>query len=391
MKAWLSLLGVSSLCGSVISSAQIVNNNSILYNGQIGIIPLLGTHNLSNKYAPLLVDQNGFLQTVEVDNPLYQPAATTTVNNRLAKVFITAGDNKPVQGAPIVGIYNGTYKPIATDGLGRLIITAPSATGITNLNNLNDASQVFETGTAGNDFAISSASGTHTFNLPSASATARGLVTTGAQTLAGAKTFSTTPIFNALSTGVLHSNVSGTITSSTIVNADVSASAAIAFSKLASLSSANIILGNASDVPTATSVTGDITISNAGVTSLAATIAGNKTFSNNITINGITTLNGVLSTTAAQNIKAEFVTTTPVTLNGTSNMILSNLATASIINLPDCAANEGRTYIIKNINVGSAVITPLGTQKIDGAATKTIAVKYSSMNLICASSNWYIY
>jgi hypothetical protein len=50
--------------------------------------------------------------------------------------------------------------------------------------------QTFDTGTDGTDFNIASASGVHVFHMPSASATKRGLVTTGVQTFAGAKTFS---------------------------------------------------------------------------------------------------------------------------------------------------------------------------------------------------------
>ena len=73
---------------------------------------------------------------------------------------------------------------------------------------------------------------------------------------------------------------SGTVTStmiadSTIVNADISTTAAIAFSKLASLTSANIIVGNASGVPTATAVTGDVTITNSGVTAIASNVIVN--------------------------------------------------------------------------------------------------------------------
>lgn len=63
-------------------------------------------------------------------------------------------------------------------------------TGLLTLNTLTADPQSFATGTSGTDFAIVSSGDTHTFNLPNASATARGLVSTGAQTFAGAKTFS---------------------------------------------------------------------------------------------------------------------------------------------------------------------------------------------------------
>lgn len=73
---------------------------------------------------------------------------------------------------------------------------------------------------------------------------------------------------------------SGTVTSTmiasdTIVNADVNTAAAIAFSKLASLTSARILLGNSSNVATATAVTGDVTITNAGVTAIASNVIVN--------------------------------------------------------------------------------------------------------------------
>lgn len=47
-------------------------------------------------------------------------------------------------------------------------------TGLGSLNGLTAASQYFATGTSGTDFAISSSTATHTFNLPTASATNRG-------------------------------------------------------------------------------------------------------------------------------------------------------------------------------------------------------------------------
>jgi hypothetical protein len=55
-----------------------------------------------------------------------------------------------------------------------------------------------------------------------------------------------------------------------LVNADIDAAAAVAFSKLAALDSANILVGNGSNVATKVAVTGDVTISNAGVTAIGS-------------------------------------------------------------------------------------------------------------------------
>ena len=73
-----------------------------------------------------------------------------------------------------------------------------------------------------------------------------------------------------ITTGDTGSVTSTMILDGTILNADINASAGIAFSKLASLTSARIIIGNASNVPTSVAVTGDVTISNTGVTAIAS-------------------------------------------------------------------------------------------------------------------------
>jgi hypothetical protein len=76
---------------------------------------------------------------------------------------------------------------------------------------------------------------------------------------------------NAVSGDITLSNTGvAAIAASAIVNADVNASAAIAFSKLASLTDGQILVGNGSNVAAAVAVTGDVTISNAGVTAIGA-------------------------------------------------------------------------------------------------------------------------
>lgn len=55
-----------------------------------------------------------------------------------------------------------------------------------------------------------------------------------------------------------------------IVNADVNSAAAIAYSKLAALTSGNILVGNGSNVATSVAMSGDVNISNTGATTIQA-------------------------------------------------------------------------------------------------------------------------
>jgi len=75
---------------------------------------------------------------------------------------------------------------------------ATISTGITSLGGQTGGTQTFATGSTGTDFAISSSGNTHTFNIPSASASNRGLVTTGSQVIAGVKQFNANPVMAAL-------------------------------------------------------------------------------------------------------------------------------------------------------------------------------------------------
>jgi len=72
----------------------------------------------------------------------------------------------------------------------------------------------------------------------------------------------------------------GTVTSTmiaegTIVNADINASAAIAHSKLANITAGSVLLGNSSNVPTATALSGDVTVDSSGVTAISSGVIVN--------------------------------------------------------------------------------------------------------------------
>jgi hypothetical protein len=69
--------------------------------------------------------------------------------------------------------------------------------GLLSMNSLTDQEQYLTVGTAGTDFNIVSSGDTHTFNIPSASDTNRGLITTGTQTIAGSKIFTGTANFTS--------------------------------------------------------------------------------------------------------------------------------------------------------------------------------------------------
>jgi len=170
-------------------------------------------------------------QTTGADNGIYAAASgawtrTTDYNtNQKAEngllVFVQGGIVnantywKVDQSKPTIGTTALTFTETLTNAVGATAFTgltdAPSsysgeggkfvrvnagasnlefvASPIVSLGGLTVATQTFDTGTTGTDFGISSTGSTHTFNIPSASNTNRGLVTTGAQIFAGAKTF----------------------------------------------------------------------------------------------------------------------------------------------------------------------------------------------------------
>lgn len=182
--------------------------------------------------------------------------------------------------------------------------------GIQNLNGLTGSTQSFATSGSQTAFAFSSSGTTHTLNIPDADGTLRGFVNTGTQTFAGNKTYSGNIAVNGTTT--LSSALSNTDTSFLMVNASnvvvkrnlstlplgiQSINSLTAPAQTLATNATAGTLGFNSTGSTHTLTLPDASISERGFVNTAAqSFAGNKTFTNNLTVSGITALTPVLNT-----------------------------------------------------------------------------------------------
>jgi hypothetical protein len=194
------------------------------------------------------------------------------------------------------------------------------------------------------------------------------------------------------------------IAAGAIINADVSASAAIAFSKLASLSSGAMLVGNSSNVATAVTMSGDVTISNTGVASIASGAIVNADVNASAAIAG---------SKIAPDFGAQNITTTGTVSDGKGNLrsIPQNAKTAAYtlvaadagkhisittggVTVPASVFSVGDAVTIYNNSGSSQTITQNGgvTLREGGTANtgnRTLA-QYGLATLLCVAADTFV-
>lgn len=213
------------------------------------------------------------------------------------------------------------------------------------------------------------------------------------------------PTAVALTGPIAISNAGATsIVAGSIVNAEIDSNAAIAFSKLAPLSSGAILVGNSSNVATAVVPTGDVTISNTGVTAIASGVIVNADVNASAAIAG---------TKISPDFGAQAIATTGTISDGTGNVrqIPQNAKTATYtliatdagkhisittggVTIPASIFSTGDAITIYNNSASAQTITQGGsvTMRQGGTANtgnRTLA-GYGLATLLCVAANTFV-
>ena len=215
------------------------------------------------------------------------------------------------------GVVAGTYNTVTVDAKGRVTVGANTGyltAAITSLNAQAQASQTLVTGSAGTDFAINSAGGVHTFNIPSSSGTNRGLLTAADWTTFNNKLSTTLP-----SGQIFVGSAGGVATAQTL-----SGDASLSTGGVLTLVGTGVVAGSygsASQVGTFTvdakgrlSLAGNtsIKIAQAQVTNLVAVLAAKQPLSSELTALAAFASTGLLAKTAANTYTARTLTSANV-------------------------------------------------------------------------------
>jgi microcystin-dependent protein len=179
-------------------------------------------------------------------------------------------------------------------------------------------------------------------------------------------------------------------TVSDIVNADIKSDAAIAHTKLASITAGQVLLGNGSNVPTATALSGDVTVSSSGVTAISSGVIVDADVNAAAAISLSKLATGALPT-AITVASANLVDGTIVNadINAAAAIDLSKLATGALPSAITVASSNlvDGTIVNADINASASIAdTKLATISTAGKVSNsaTTATNANTANAIVA-------
>jgi len=275
--------------------------------------------------------------------------------------------------------------------------------------------QTFATGTSGTDFNISSSGTTHTFNVPDASGSARGVITTGTQTFAGAKTFSTgvtvsgaTSNASNLTLGITSATTPGTATDRYLT---VDATGKVILSSVSGITGLTTI--GASPNANGASISGGLlSLQPASatfggiVTTGTQTFEGDKTFDNTVSAKVALQAGTATAGTAPLKFTSGTNLTTPengaVEYNGTNYFVTSGgtrftlartLTASSTLDFPATAGFGSNSTL--NITVNGAAdgdVVSLGVPSAaheDGGSYYAYVSAANTVTIVFTNSTWF--
>jgi hypothetical protein len=219
-------------------------------------------------------------------------------------------------------------------------------------------------------------------------------------------------IANLNSAGVVHTDSSGNLTTSLVVNADIATAAAIAVSKLAAGTTGQLLLNTSTPTPTWTTMAGDATIAGTGTVNVQG-LQG-KSLNSSLSSIGSAQDGYALTwdnTDGYWKALPTVVDTVPVTNLKTASytatvndyiIAIGTISSSITITLPT-SPKTGKTFVIKTgascyqfvrndagslTTVGQTVTITPASGTIDGQTSWILSTPYDSATVIYNGSEW---